>query len=116
MKIYLRHVKPFGFKGSSMFSDAKWSLMYYHNDTKNRRITVVSNQTPQYVAQYQLTDKEMQAFNRGTLGITPPGCCNATGGNSITTSPQTIIQRDIKDKKDLAAILAVLNVPTLLPT
>jgi hypothetical protein len=76
----------------------------------NRRITVVSNQTPQYVAQYQLTEKEMRAFNRGTLGITPPGCCNASGGKTIEEAPQTIVQRDIKNMADLESILIALGI------
>lgn len=116
MNIYLRHVKQFGFKVSSMFCDSKWSEHYYRKDTSNNTITIVSNQTQQYVAQYQLTPEQMWAFNRGALGITPLGCCNASGGKTIEEPPQTIIQRDIKDIKDLTAILAVLGVEKELVT
>ena len=91
---------------------SKWSQIYYCKDTKANTITVVSNQVPQYVAQYQLTPQQMRAFNRGTLGITPPGCCNATGGKTIEEPPQTFIQRDIKDLHDLKRILVALNVST----
>jgi hypothetical protein len=109
MKIYQRHVLPFGFKGSSIWASA-FHWFYYRKDTENNTITVITNHTPQYVAQYQLTPQQMRAFNKGRLGITPPGCCNASGGKSIEEPPQTIIQRNIENLADLKRILAALGI------
>jgi hypothetical protein len=83
MKIYLRHLKPLGFKGSGMWEDAKWSAHYYKVNNKTHTITVIGNLAPATISQFTLTPSNFKKFRGGKLALVPPDCCNASGGPSI---------------------------------
>lgn len=104
MNIYLRHVERLGFKGSGMFCDAKWHSYYYHVDYPRRTIVVVGNLTPQTVSVFWLTPGQFRAFRAGKLGLTPPGCCNATGGKSLD-DPYVLFKGTIKDWRHLDLLI-----------
>ena len=112
MKVMLKHVKHSGFKGSDMYDDAKFHWHYYRACPLTNTFTIISNHSPQYVCQFQLTPEEMKAFKANRLGIVPPGCCSASGRKCIEREPDTIIRRDIKDIHDLRQVLEILGIPT----
>jgi len=108
MRIYLRHVEPYGFVGGDFWA-SRFHWLYHRKCPVTKTVTVISNYCPEYVAQYQLTNEQYKAFDKGKLGITPPGCCNAHGRESIEEAPETIIRKEIKTMKELDVLLQFLG-------
>jgi len=104
MNIYLRHLASFGFKGTGMFSDARWHSHYYRVDDARRSIIVIGNLTPQTVSVFWLTPTQFKDFRANKLGLTPPGCCNASGGRSLT-DPYVLFKGTIKNIQHLDQLL-----------
>lgn len=104
MRIWLRQVAPIGFKGSGLFDDSKEYSFYYKKDPKKRKVIVLGNTAIQTVSVFTFTPKEYKAFERGKLGITPPGCCNAVGKPSKECYSM-IHQGDIKSLKHLKLLI-----------
>lgn len=108
MNIYLRHLRPHGFKGIGMFSDSAWHLFYYRINHAERTVDVVGNY-PNTVSRFELTRPQFAAFKRGMLKLIPPGCCNAAGGRALE-NPRILFQesdgRCIRDTKQILDILS----------
>lgn len=105
MKIYLRHVKPLGFKGSGMFEDSAWHQTYYRVFYDLCVVIGIDSMEPG-VWMVELTPEQMKRYKANQLSITPPGCCAPCAGEREVIEVESyIFQGPIKNQKHLKQIL-----------
>ena len=78
MKLNKKNLAPLGFKSTVMVTPTSLSL---HWRTKGLRLEVADGIYDR-LGYYDLTKREMRAFNAGKLSVVPPGFCNASGGRT----------------------------------
>lgn len=83
MIVKTKLMKALGFKGSGMFVDSPSYSHYYKAIPEARCVLGLSNSCPSGIYVFRLTPEQYRAFERGKLGLVPPGCCNASGGKSV---------------------------------
>jgi hypothetical protein len=104
--IYTRQVRPLGFKGSGMFDSSRWHLNYYRVFHKERVILgICGGLDPDGVWRYDLTSKQMKAWEANKLSVTPPGCCSASQRSSLKAY-KWVHEGTIKNLRHLKQILA----------
>lgn len=105
--IYTRQIRPLGFKGSGMFVDSKWHLNYYRTFPKERVVLGICGGLlgdDEGVWRYELSTKQMKAFQSGKLSLVPPGCCSASG-RPYLESYKWVYEGTIKNLRHLKQIL-----------
>lgn len=104
--MYTRQVRPLGFKGSGVFVDSAWHLNYYRTFPKQRVVLgICGGMVPDGVWRFDLTCKQMKAFQKGKLSLVPPGCCSASHRPSLE-DPKWVHEGEIKNLRHLKQILA----------
>ena len=82
MLIKNRHVKNLGYVGTNIFQTSCHSV-YKKEFPKQKTFVLISNYFPQNIEIFKMTDDEYRKYKKGKIGMTPYGCCNATGKESI---------------------------------
>lgn len=110
MNLYLRHVKPLGFSGTGMFSDAKWHDLYRRKNPQQRAVTYISMKGGGYqIGVFRLTDADWLRFEDGSIALVPPGsCCPAKPPAGIIENAEVKYDGPIKSAKHLTELLKEL--------
>jgi hypothetical protein len=74
MKIYLKHVKPLGFKGSSIYENSHCHQTYYRVFSNQCVVVGIDAMSPG-IWMVELTPQQMTRYETSKLSIVPPGCC-----------------------------------------
>ena len=106
MKITRKHMEPLGFKSSSVFTNSNWPTTWYRVFPRKCVVIGLHCLIPRGVFKFTLTRKEMRAFQRGKLSLTPPGCCHPWD-TPHKEDYEWIYQGDFKRIKELHAVLAL---------
>lgn len=107
MIIYTRHVKPYGFKANTIWSDAKSAMSYYIVEPKHNRVTGIMNFSGgNTLFRFNLTPTQFKQYQAGKLILVPPGCCCPTAGKTPTMYNCKILSDfDVPNFKALRTLL-----------
>ena len=110
MNLYTRHVKPFGFSPTGMFSDAKWDSLYRRKNPEQRAVTFIQGTGDHYtIGVFRMTAAQYKAFDAGKVTLLPPkSCCPARGGTEVVDNPEIRYNGPVKNLDFLAGILELL--------
>ena len=113
MIILRKHIQALGFKGSHPF-ESSFQSIWYRSFPKERAIVGISNYSCiEGVFRFDLSAENMKAFEQGKLSVVPPGCCNASGGRSLTR--YTWVHKGVlKNQRELHEALASTGLFTCL--
>jgi hypothetical protein len=112
MIIKRKQAETLGFKGCNMYDDSACHSFYRCVIPRLGQIFVIGNLFPSHVARYDLTPQQMRDWQNGKLGITPIGCCNATGGRTLSRPAQFIkTVYDFRNMKHLLQSLQQIGFP-----
>lgn len=98
-------MERYGFKGNSIFTDAKSHSLYYKKFPACRCVLVVANYNiPQSIQVFRLTPRDYRSFRRGNLSLVPVGCCHPTPGRFLN-SPDVLWEGDFKDWRHVVSLV-----------
>ena len=98
----------FGYKGSSIFRTAYYNRYYKCLPSKNTVLSICFIDDPNTFCLFRLSEKEYRDFENGRLSLVPPGCCNASGGESIENNT-IVYKKNIKNLDQLKKALMVVE-------
>lgn len=107
MTIKLKQVKPLGFKGNGVYPDSAYHSHYYKVDAKAKTVTVIGNLYPQTISRFELTSRQLEAFDVGKLKLVPPHCVSPGPGRSFDKC-KILFEGDIKNLRHLKKIFEVI--------
>lgn len=81
--ILWRHVRDLGFKSANLFVPALNSWGLFYKASGNNLLFVWQGQG----GKFRLSARNAKAFAKGKLSVTPPDCCNASGGETRGFNP-----------------------------
>jgi hypothetical protein len=108
MIVKTKLMKALGFKGSGMFVDSPSYSHYYKAIPEARCVLGLGNSCPSCIYVFRLTPEQYRAFERGKLGLVPPGCCNATGGTSVE-DPAVLYEGPFETARKVTELLNVFE-------
>lgn len=83
MLVKLKHVQEAGFEGATIWA-SNFHWLYKKELSDKKCFLVINNHRPQNIELFRLTDEQYKKYKKNKLSLVPYGCCNASGGESVT--------------------------------